>query len=233
MLTSIKSIKRGFIEVLFPRVCTICGLSLSDSEQFICPDCVKNRFEVANPERKRASSDTLLPEGVVLQHALWNFDKGGFLQDLLHALKYHRLTGVGVDLGIALGNSLKSNPFFEGDEDCILVPVPLHPKKRRMRGYNQARFIAKGIERSTSIQLCDNSDIIRIKNTKTQTGFTLEKRRENINGAFKLNNESAIKNKTCLVVDDVFTTGATAFELADTLINGGAGKIMIVTVAQA
>lgn len=233
MLTSIKSIKRGFSEVLFPKVCTICGLSLSDSEQFICPDCIKSRFEIANPERKRVSSDTLLPEGVVLQHALWNFDKGGFLQDLLHALKYHRLTGVGEDLGTALGNSLKRNPFFKADEECLLVPVPLHPKKRRMRGYNQARFIAKGVEKSTSIGICANQDVVRVKNTKTQTGFSLEKRRENINQAFLVKNPSAIKNKICIVVDDVFTTGATAYELSNTLLNTGAGKIMIVTVAQA
>lgn len=233
MLTSIKTIKRGFLEVLFPKVCTICGLSLPDSEQFMCSQCIKNKFEVANPERKQVSSDTLLPEGVVLQHALWNFDKGGFLQDLLHALKYHRLTGVGEDLGVALGKSLKRNSYFRTDEECLLVPVPLHPKKRRMRGYNQAGFIAKGIEKSTTISLCKKQDVIRIKNTKTQTGFSLEKRRENINQAFMVKNPSSFKNKVCIVVDDVFTTGATAFELADTLLQSGASKIMIATVAQA
>ncbi|MFV1885420.1 MAG: ComF family protein [Balneola sp.] len=233
MLTSIKSIKKGFLEVLFPRVCTICGLSLSESEQFICPDCTKNRFEVANPDRKRVSSDTLLPEGVELQHALWNFDKGGYLQDLLHSLKYHRLTGVGIDLGVALGNSLKKNPFFCADEDKLLIPVPLHPKKRRMRGYNQARYIARGVERSAGIEICLKDDVIRIKNTKTQTGFSLEKRRENINQAFLVKNPLAIKDKICVVIDDVFTTGATAFELADTLLKAGARKIMIATIAQA
>lgn len=233
MLTSIKTIKRGLLEVLFPKVCTICGLSLSDTEQFICSHCIKNKFEVANYEGKRVCSDTLLPERVVLQHALWNFDKGGFLQDLLHALKYHRLTGVGEDLGVALGKSLKHNPYVIIEDECVLVPVPLHPKKRRMRGYNQAVFIAKGIEKSISILLCKKQDVVRVKNTKTQTGFSLEKRRENINQAFMVRNPSAFKNKVCIVVDDVFTTGATAFELANTLLEAGASKIMIATVAQA
>ena len=233
MLTSIKSIKKGFLEVLFPKVCTICGLSLSKTEQFICQDCIRNRFEIANPEHKRISSDSLLPEGVEAQHALWNFDKGGFLQDLLHALKYQRLTGVGEDLGVVLGNSLKRNPFFSLKEEGILIPVPLHPKKRRMRGYNQAGFIAKGVKKATGILVCEPNDVIRIKNTKTQTGFSLEKRRENINEAFLVKNPTSFKNKFCIIIDDVFTTGATTFELADTLLKSGASKIMIATVAQA
>ncbi len=233
MLTSLKTLREGISEVLFPHVCLICGLKLSKSEQFVCTHCTSNRFEVANPSGKQVSSDTLLPEGVVLQHALWNFDKGGFLQDLLHSLKYHRLTGVGVDLGIVLGKSLKRNPFFTFDESSILIPVPLHPRKKRMRGYNQARFIAKGVNKATAIPLCLSGDVIRVKNTKTQTGFSLEKRRENINDAFVVRNKASVKDKLCIIVDDVFTTGATAFELADTLISAGAGKIMIITVAQA
>tara|TARA_R110000868_G_scaffold37111_15_gene131695 strand:- start:18874 stop:19575 length:702 start_codon:yes stop_codon:yes gene_type:complete len=233
MLTSLKSIKEGFNEVIFPHVCLICSLKLSSSEQFVCPNCVRNRFETANMEGKQVSSDTLLPEGIAMQHALWNFDKGGFLQDLLHALKYHRLTGVGIDLGIALGKSAKRNSHFKIAENSILIPVPLHPKKRRTRGYNQARFIAKGIQKAIKIPICSKQDVIRIKNTKTQTGFSLEKRRENINNAFEVVNKNAVKGKECIIVDDVFTTGATAFELANTLVDSGAYKIMIITVAQA
>ncbi len=233
MLTSLKTIREGISEVLFPHVCLVCGLKLSESEQFVCTHCTSSRFEVANPLGRQVSSDTLLPEGVILQHALWNFDKGGFLQDLLHSLKYHRLTGVGIDLGIVLGKSLKHNPFFIFDENSILVPVPLHPSKKRMRGYNQARFIANGVSKATDISICLSKDVIRVKNTKTQTGFSLEKRRENINEAFIVRNKDAVKDKLCIIVDDVFTTGATAFELADTLLSAGAGKIMIITVAQA
>lgn len=233
MLTSLKSIKQGFYEVIFPHVCLICGLKLSSSEQFICPVCVRDRFDLANSEGKQVSSDTILPEGITLQHALWNFDKGGFLQDLLHSLKYHRLTGLGIDLGVALGNSVKRNPFFKSNEHSLLIPVPLHPKKRRMRGYNQAKFIAEGVKMATKIPVCSNEDVQRIKNTKTQTGFSLEKRRENIGKAFVVKNEDSIKGKECIIVDDVFTTGATAFELAETLKNSGVIKIMIITVAQA
>jgi len=233
MITGLKSIKEGFSEVIFPHVCLICGSKLSKSEQFICPECVRDRFELANMEGKQVSSDTFLPEGIILQHALWNFDKGAFLQDLLHSLKYHRLTGLGIDLGITLGNNVKKNPFFKPNEDSILIPVPLHLKKKRTRGYNQARFIAKGVQIATKITLCSSKDVIRVKNTSTQTGFSLDMRRENIKGAFEVRNEIQIRDKECIIVDDVFTTGATAFELADTLINSGASKVLIITVAQA
>lgn len=233
MLSSFKKIKNGLTEVLFPHVCLVCGISLSKNEQFICPNCIVDRFEIANPEGKQVSGDTLIPEGVVLQHALWNFDKGGFLQDLLHSLKYQRLTGVGIDLGIALGNSLKRNPFFEGLENSILIPVPLHHKKRRIRGYNQAYLIAKGVRAALKVPICKRMDVVRTKNTKTQTGFTLDKRRENIQNAFVVNNPFKINSKLCIIVDDVFTTGATAFELSNMLLDAGADKIMIITVAQA
>lgn len=233
MFKSIKYLQNGINEVIFPKTCLVCGIKLSQTEHFVCPNCITNRFEIANGEGNQSSSDTLLPEGVILQHALWNFDKGGYLQELLHALKYQRLTGIGIDLGIALGMSVIKNPFFSIQKNMVLVPVPLHPNKNRTRGYNQAMLIAEGVQKSTGIPICLDSDIIRIKNTKTQTGFTLEKRRQNIDNAFKVENETAIKDKICIIVDDVFTTGATAFELSDTLLKAGAIKNMIITVAQA
>ena len=168
-----------------------------------------------------------------MQHALWNFDKGGFLQDLLHQLKYHRLTGVGVDLGMALGRNVAKNPNFAIDTKMVLVPVPLHPRKKRIRGFNQARYIAEGAKHVLDIPLVNSMDVVRIKNTKTQTGFTLEKRHKNVNRAFSVLNEDAIKERSCIIVDDVFTTGATAFELSRELLAAGAHKTLIITVAQA
>lgn len=233
MLIHFKRLHRGLLGLLFPEVCEICGLRLSKTEHFVCQNCLSNRFEIANPFRKQISAEVFLPEGVSAQHALWKFDKGGHLQDLLHKLKYNRLYGVGEDLGMALGQSISVNPFFSDTDDMILVPVPLHPKKKRMRGYNQARYIAKGIKNSTGLPMCDSEDVVRVKNTKTQTGFTLEKRRENIAKAFRVDNKKAFEGKVCVIVDDVFTTGATTFELASVLLKAGALKIMITTVAQA
>ena len=233
MLTSIKSIAEGLQEVVFPNVCLVCGLKLSEKENFVCRSCLKERFENANVDGLAISGDSMLPEGIALQHALWKFDKGGYLQDLLHQLKYHRLAGVGVDLGKQLGKSLKNNPHFVFEKDPILIPVPLHAGKKRKRGYNQAYYIAKGLKIATSIPIIKQKAVVRVKNTRTQTGFTLEKRRKNIEGAFRVDMPERVHARTCIIVDDVFTTGATSFELARVLLEAGAYKIMITSVAQA
>lgn len=233
MITYLRPIKEGIIEVLFPNVCVVCNLKLSKKERFVCTICVNERFELANPDDLVCSSNVFLPEGVLIQHALWDFDKGGHLQDLLHLLKYSRLTGLGKDLGVALGANLLMNSHFNAFQDSILVPVPLHPRKERIRGYNQAYHIAKGIREVTGLQIVPDENVIRVKNTRTQTGFSLENRRKNIESAFQVKGEKAMNNKTFLIVDDVFTTGATAFELAKVLQLSGAKKIGIVTVAQA
>ena len=233
MLTSIKSISEVIQNILFPNVCLVCGLKLAGKEQYVCRNCLKERFEPANPDGKSTSSDTLLPEGVVLQHALWKFDKGGYLQDLLHQLKYHRLTGVGTDLGGQLGISLGNNRHFVFEKDPVLIPVPLHSGKKRKRGYNQAYYIAKGLRNFTEIPIIKQAAVVRIKNTSTQTGFSLEKRRRNIENAFRVDMPERVAGRTCIIVDDVFTTGATSFELARKLLEAGAYKIMITSVAQA
>lgn len=225
-------IKSSILELMFPKVCAICGLSLLKSQQFICIECAQNRFE-------RAVSNKIdrinLPESVDLRFALWQFDKGGFLQDLLHKLKYHRLTGVGEDLGSILGNTLKKEGLFTSFKikETLILPVPLHRKKKMERGFNQAFFIAKGLSKILEFEIIEKGVVERVKNTKTQTGFSLGKRRENIAGAFKLVEPDKLKDKNIIIVDDVFTTGATAFELVKELQKASPSKIIIATVAQA
>jgi len=231
-----KRFTQGISEILFPKVCTVCGLKLTTNENFVCNHCLNNKFEEAYITGKRSSSDSMLPEGIYLQHALWNFDKGGHLQELLHHLKYHRLTGVGEDVGRQLGKSLLRNAHFVNKLKGLkvrLLPVPLHPKKRRMRGYNQAFYIAKGVSEVTNLPILKKESVQRIKHTSTQTGFSLEKRRKNINGAFRVKDAEDLNGICCVIIDDVFTTGATTFELSSELRKAGCNEIMIVTVAQA
>lgn len=231
-----KFIKDGVLEVLFPKVCSVCGLRISKDEHFVCSQCLNGKFEEAYHTKKVSTSGVLLPEGILMQHALWNFDKGGYLQELLHQLKYHRLTGVGVDIGRQLGKSLLRNPrFTKGikSRKVRLLPVPLHPKKRRMRGYNQAFHIAKGVAEVTNLHILGKDVVVRNKNTKTQTGFSLEKRRRNIDGAFEVKDPEKVQEVLVVIIDDVFTTGATTFEMSGTLNKAGGKDIMIATVAQA
>ncbi|MDZ7657892.1 ComF family protein [Fodinibius sp.] len=230
-------IANGFKRVVFPNVCVCCGREHTEEQRQICSFCLTNRFEDGNPENKKVSSDSLLPDGIVIQHALWQFDKGGDLQNLLHQLKYERLTTVGCDLGRALGRRVQRHPgivdLFD-DHESVIVPVPLHYLKYRYRGFNQAFKLAQGFQEIwEEVPICEIDDIVRIKNTRSQTGFSLEKRLDNMQEAFRVNNKPLINNRLCVIIDDVFTTGATTFELADTLKKAGAGPVIILTVAQA
>ncbi len=217
---------------MFPKVCVICGMSLYQKRQFICAECAQNRFEKAVTSKSDAIN---LPEVVTKRFALWQFDKGGYLQDLLHKLKYHRLTGVGEDLGQILGDALRKNNFIDDNEknELVILPVPLHHSKRRKRGFNQAFYISKGMSEVLRVPILKKDVVLRIKNTKTQTGFSLTKRRENISDAFSIAQPATLTGKDILIVDDVFTTGATAFELVTELQKAKIGKIYIATVAQA
>lgn len=232
-----RKIADGFIRVAFPNVCACCGRENTQQQRQICSFCLQHRFEDANPDNHRVASDSLLPQGIVLQHALWKFDKGGDLQHLMHQLKYERLTTIGVDLGRKLGHRLKTHPLamklFDEHEGLIL-PVPLHYLKYRYRGFNQAFKLAQGFQQVwQEFPICAVDDVVRTKNTRSQTGFSLEKRLENMDNAFQVQNADAIKERLVVIIDDVFTTGATTFELSNALQQSGSGPIMILTIAQA
>lgn len=102
-----------------------------------------------------------------------------------------------------------------------------------MRGYNQAFYIAKGVAEVTNLKILPKDAVVRNRNTKTQTGFSLEKRRKNIQGAFTVSDPEVVKETVCVIIDDVFTTGATTFELSRVLKKAGSLDLLIATVAQA
>ncbi|MDZ7715826.1 MAG: phosphoribosyltransferase family protein [Balneolaceae bacterium] len=236
IINTTKEIGRGISSIAFPSVCICCGLETTERDRQLCSFCKEERFVDANPENKHVSSDVLLPEIVSIQHALWEFDKGGVLQDLMHYLKYERLTGIGYEIGRLVARRAMKHPALQSlkeSKDVILVPVPLHYLKFRKRGFNQAFMIAQGMQSILKTPICKIDSVIRQKNTSTQTGFTIEKRISNIKDAFRVNKPEAFKDKRAVIVDDVFTTGSTTFELARTLADTGISDTIILTAAQA
>lgn len=169
---------------------------------------------------------------------MWYFDKGGYLQALLHKLKYHHMRGIGLELGYLLGTNFLHKQTRDTLDDLnskhpLLVPVPLHPSKKRKRGYNQARALAEGVGDATGWGVAEPGETERIKKTKTQTGLNLEQRSENLRGAFQVSSPNLFENRLPVIVDDVYTTGATTFELAKTIYKESGQKSGIMTVAKA
>lgn len=138
--------------------------------------------------------------------SLFYFNKGNRVQRLMHQLKYHKDQEVGITLGRMLGNRIKDCDRFSGIDR--VVPVPLHPKKLKKRGFNQSELIARGIAETTGIIL-DTTTLVRRVNTATQTRKSRFDRYENVKGVFELKNFKPSSCKHILLVDDVITTGST------------------------
>ena len=134
------------------------------------------------------------------------FSKKGTIAPLIHHLKYRNRDDIGIFLGKMYGKELLGSEFLRPID--AIVPVPLHPKKQKQRGYNQAEKIAKGLSNITSIPLATNN-LIRMVHNPTQTKFDKTRRWENVKDIFDVKNPDEFEGKHILLVDDVITTGST------------------------
>jgi len=227
---------KGLEALIFPGVCLCCGDRYTGGGRRLCEGCLAGAFEPGNPLLKANILDHILPDGVEWVHALWKFDKGGRLQELIHKLKYQHQQPLGVDFGRALGASLLQHPGFEaaGRGRYLLVPVPLHKRKQRRRGYNQAEAIAAGVEQVAGIRCVEPGTVLRTRYTTSQTGLEGSRRLENIRDAFQVHRrrQGVFEGSKAIVIDDVITTGATALEVGRLLMANGARSVAVLTVAR-
>ncbi|MGF1671036.1 MAG: ComF family protein [Balneolaceae bacterium] len=218
---------KAIYDFVYPHCCICCGEGLHNQDLFICDYCCDSRFE-----QPLDQDHFILPDHVSLVYSMWKFDKGGYLQEILHQLKYNRQIGAGKQLGRLIGAKLNQIQLFI-DDPPLLIPIPLHPSKERYRGFNQSRAIADGIEGITGWPIVDNSSVIRVKKTKTQTGLTTERRVSNLQNAFAIPRPEELRLTAPVIVDDVFTTGTTTFELSKTIFANTGKKSIILTIARA
>lgn len=158
------------------------------------------------------------------------YQKGGSFRQILHQLKYGGRKDLGEVMGRFMAAELAPAGFFK-DVDGI-VPVPLHPHKRKLRGYNQSECIAHGISVVTGIPM-DTSSVVRKKHTDTQTRKSTYERWENVDGIFHLCHPGHLVGKHILIVDDVLTTGSTTTACADAFKGVENIRISILTLAVA
>jgi ComF family protein len=223
---------KDFIALIFPHVCASCGKSLYKNEQSICTFCAyqlpKTDFHLdkENPIAK-------IFWGRINIHstgAYYGFNKGGKVQHLIHQLKYKGHKNIGHFVGKQYGNELKHSDDFNSVN--VVVPVPLHSKKQKKRGYNQSDLFALGLAESMNAEAKLNV-IYRALESESQTKKTRFRRWQNVESIFQLRNTTALEGKHILLVDDVITTGATLEACAQTLLQIPNVKISIVTIAYA
>jgi len=160
--------------------------------------------------------------------ACYHFNNEGRIQQLMHALKYNDQLEAGILLGKRLGVILGKTARF--NHITTIVPVPLHAKKKRKRGYNQCEFIAKGIQESTGWEV-DLTSLLRVTNNESQTKKSRIARWKNVATIFQLATGTDFTGKHLLLVDDVITTGSTLEACAKELWKGNPASVSIATAA--
>jgi len=198
----------GLLDLVFPVVCINCGKSMIGSERILCTFCML-KLPLTNyhtdPENEMAKS---LWGRVQLEFctAYLFFKKGGITQNLLHKLKYKGGKEVGIIFGNRFGRMIKENDFISSLD--FIIPVPLHPKKLKARGFNQCEKIAEGVSLALGVPVLNNN-LIRVIHTESQTRKKRFERWLNVSEKFALSNPQLLEGKRILIIDDVFTTGAT------------------------
>ncbi|MCR8666922.1 phosphoribosyltransferase family protein [Aestuariibaculum sp. M13] len=221
---------QSVINLLFPKVCYACLNTLNDNEETICITC-RHDLPVTNFHINNADTVKKVLYGRAnIEHAtaLFRFEKKGPVQHLIHGLKYKGYETIGIILGDWLGGELKTLKQYENID--VVIPVPLHKKKLKKRGYNQ---VAKFGQHIAEALHCDYHDdvLVKVTNTSSQVNKIRFARWNNNNELFKLNDPKRIENKHILLVDDLITTGATLEACINVLNQAKNIKISIATMA--
>lgn len=235
MIVVLNKIKKAILDALFSPICAVCRKNVPPSENFVCRDCLSlieiNRTFFCPICRAR------LPENKKICHfdcpyvlaAASNYDNA-VVQNVIHLLKYKQIKGLAPILAEIIFDYLKNLEL--NFENFVIVPVPLHKRKEFSRGFNQSRLIAENISQKLNISF--HGALKRIKNNKAQAGLKdHEKRKENVQNCFAAEKPEEISGKNVILIDDVFTSGATMNEAVKVLKSAGAKKIIALVAAKA
>ena len=227
----VQEIKRGLLDLLFPPRCVGCR----EMGSLLCARC-RDEFELVEPPvcphcgRPRTNGglcplcqrDPLQIDGI---RSVAYLD--GTLREAIHHFKYNNLQGLAAPLGKLMGDYWEKSPLPAE----IVVPVPLHVDRLRERGYNQAALLGQALGKSIGLPVSENS-LVRVRATRPQVDLSAQERKENVRDAFCCSN-AELKDKRVLLVDDVYTTGATLEACSIALRQVGARSVWALTLARA
>ena len=209
---------RAMIDLLLPRTCIVCGKKLNIHEKYLCLHCASDlpltRFGLMshnpmadkfNEAIQKELNDSWRQEAYAFASALFFYEDESGYKHIPHQIKYQGNISAGRYFGRMLGRELQSAKWIS-DVDMI-IPVPLHWKRRWSRGYNQAEIIAQGVAEELGVPM--RTDILkRVRMTQTQTVLDVSEKSANVSGAFAVATPVP-ELKHILLIDDVFTTGST------------------------
>ena len=228
----LKNFFKTVAHIFYPHLCTGCGSDLLPDNELLCLRCI---HDLPHTEFEKYPNNPIerifigrLP--IVAATSGFYFSKGELIQNLIHELKYKGNKDAGIYLSELMGNQMMNSERFKNID--YLIPLPLFAEKEYKRGFNQADIVCQGISNTMNIPML-TKNVVRIRFTETQTKKHRTERWGNVFESFKVKEESVLKNKHILLVDDVITTGAT-LEACGHVINKIEGiKISIATLATA
>ena len=199
---------RDLLHLFFPELCLACRETLLEHEKTICNSCFVGLPRTNFHMQKGNEAERIFIGRIPVESAAscYFFNQGSRVQELLHQLKYKNQPEAGEIVGEWYGKELlKTETFAKAD---FIVPVPLHPKKQKQRGYNQAEHFAIGMGRGTGIPVVTDW-LLRTRSSDTQTKKNKFSRWQGVESVFSFNPLERVEGKHFLLVDDVLTTGAT------------------------
>ena len=216
--------------LFFPKICVTCSSSLLQSEEVVCTKCRHDLPIIGYTDYQKNKITSIFYGKIPIEKAtsFLYFYKEGKVQKLIHQLKYKGNQEIGSFIGLWFGQLLKeSNQFNDID---YIIPVPLHPKKLRKRGYNQLTTFGNSLNYILKIPY-KTGILVKSNTSKTQTYKNRFDRFFESNSNFKITNTTFLENKHVLLIDDVITTGATLESCCLELLKTKNIKISIVTIA--
>jgi ComF family protein len=218
------------MDLVYPPLCTSCGFQRPLDNHIFCLDCLSELPETGfhlhaeNPFTAHFKGRIALTTGASFLY----FSRGGGTQRLLHQIKYNNQPDLITTIGKWYGRQLLTSELWHGID--VIIPVPLHWKKQRKRGYNQSAVFAEGIADVMGISSLQKV-LRRSTHDKSLTGMNRLKRVETIGTSFVLANPKLVRDKHVLLVDDVLTTGATLESCALALTEATIASLRMVTIA--
>lgn len=209
------------LDLIYPPVCGICK---KISKENLCNEC---RLKL---DKYKINANRKLKEGnMYFDEAFHIFKYDGLVRDIVISYKFQNKAYLYKTFSKIILKNEKAYSFLKKYD--IIIPVPIHKKRRQKRGYNQTELIAKEIAKNTNLEL-QNNVLIKSLNIVPQSELNKNERKENIKNVFKLTNFEKIRNKNIIIFDDIYTTGSTLNECARVLKNAECKKIGILTIAK-